>query len=56
TVQAQYQCAVCEKLTEKKIHCGKPANLVHGFAWVTNDIVNWACALVGALTMMGVCV
>lgn len=55
TVQAQYQCAVCGKLTEKKIHCGMPARLVRGFAWVTNDIVNWACALVGAAVMMVIC-
>lgn len=55
TVQAQYQCVVCGTLTEKKIHCGKPANLVHGFDWIANDMVNWICALVGAAVMVVVC-
>ncbi len=40
TVQAQYRCVVCGKLTEKPVHCGKPARLVKGYEWIDNHIVN----------------
>ncbi|MDE3057606.1 MAG: DUF92 domain-containing protein [Bacteroidota bacterium] len=48
TVQAQYRCAVCGKITEKQKHCGEEAALVRGVRWFNNDIVNWVCAIVGA--------
>ncbi len=40
TVQAQYRCTVCGKLTEKPVHCGKPARLVKGYEWIDNHVVN----------------
>lgn len=40
TVQAQYRCVVCGKLTEKPVHCGKPARLVKGYEWIDNHVVN----------------
>ena len=40
TVQAQYRCTVCGKLTEKPVHCGKPARLVKGYVWIDNHVVN----------------
>ncbi len=48
TVQAEYECAVCRARTERKTHCNSPAMLVRGKEWITNDVVNWACALSGA--------
>jgi uncharacterized protein (TIGR00297 family) len=51
TIQAQYRCGVCGKVTEKKQHCEKETLLVRGVRWMNNDVVNWACAIVGAAVM-----
>jgi uncharacterized protein (TIGR00297 family) len=40
TIQAQYQCRLCELQTEKRIHCGVAATLLHGWTVVSNDAVN----------------
>ncbi len=40
TIQAQYRCTVCGKLTEKPVHCGRPAKLVKGYKWIDNHVVN----------------
>lgn len=48
-VQAQYQCARCGAVTERRVHCGRPAVLHRGWRWVTNDVVNFACSLLGML-------
>jgi len=47
--QAHYACTVCGKTTEKRFHCGSPAPLLYGKRWVTNDAVNFACTLTGAV-------
>ncbi len=47
TVQAQYRCEVCSKITERKVHCDRPTQLSRGIGWIGNDIVNGVCALVG---------
>jgi uncharacterized protein (TIGR00297 family) len=47
TVQAQYQCTVCHKMTEKKNHCQVPSRLLRGYAWMNNDVVNILCAIAG---------
>lgn len=50
TIQAQYQCGTCGKITEKKIHCQTTkTKLTSGFNLVDNDVVNGICALSGAL-------
>jgi uncharacterized membrane protein len=49
TVQAQYRCPVCGKITERTEHCLQPAPLVRGFGSIGNDVVNWCCAVSGAL-------
>lgn len=49
TVQAQYRCVVCEKHTERNVHCTQGAVLVRGSRWITNDVVNLSCAITGAL-------
>jgi uncharacterized protein (TIGR00297 family) len=49
TVQAQYCCALCGKITEKRAHCGgKPTVLASGMKWINNDWVNLACSIAGA--------
>jgi len=50
TIQAQYQCPVCNKNTEKLKHCGgHETTLISGIRWINNDVVNLACTLSGAL-------
>jgi uncharacterized protein (TIGR00297 family) len=50
TVQAQFKCQVCQKQTEKKIHCNdKTTLLISGFPWFDNDLVNFCNTIAGAL-------
>jgi uncharacterized protein (TIGR00297 family) len=49
TLQAQYRCLVCSKMTERSRHCGTPAPQVCGIRWISNDTVNWMCAGGGAV-------
>jgi uncharacterized protein (TIGR00297 family) len=51
TVQAQYRCTVCGKITERTLHCGTSSILVRGVRWIDNDVVNWACALAGGISL-----
>jgi uncharacterized protein (TIGR00297 family) len=49
TIQAQYRCPACAKITEKQSHCGGHATrLVSGMRWMNNDRVNFICSIVGA--------
>ncbi len=49
TVQAGYRCSACGKITEKRMHCNsQPTHHQTGVVWITNDVVNWACAISGA--------
>lgn len=51
TLQAAYHCPGCQSPTEHPIHrCGSPTTLVRGYPVVTNDLVNLAAVLVGAIT------
>lgn len=41
TIQAQYQCPVCFKNTERQVHCKQQkTKLISGFRWINNDMVN----------------
>ncbi len=42
TIQAQYQCNICQKYTEKQMHCNQPSKLISGFHFINNDIVNFS--------------
>ena len=53
TVQAQFRCGVCGKITERKLHCGSATELYHGTRWIGNDVINGVCALVGAVVAWG---
>ena len=50
TLQVQFRCDVCGKQTERTNHCGSPTTQIAGVAWISNDVVNLLCSLVGALT------
>ena len=42
TLQIQYRCPVCEKITEKQRHCDDRDTVpVSGMAWMNNDMVNF---------------
>ncbi|MBD3290200.1 DUF92 domain-containing protein, partial [candidate division KSB1 bacterium] len=50
TVQAQYRCPNCHKITEKEIHCTTyKTELISGWRWIDNDFVNGLCTLSGGL-------
>jgi uncharacterized protein (TIGR00297 family) len=49
TVQAQFRCEVCGRITERKVHCERMTELSRGIPWFGNDIVNGLCSLVGAV-------
>jgi uncharacterized protein (TIGR00297 family) len=50
TIQHQFWCQTCEKQTERSCHrCGTSTQHLRGWTWVTNDAVNIACVLSGAL-------
>ncbi len=54
TVQGQYRCPSCEKITEKKVHCDNVNTmLIKGAAWLNNDVVNTLCALCGIALAYG---
>ncbi len=50
TAQAIYRCPACQKETEQHpLHrCGAPTTLIRGWGWLSNDLVNLACALSAA--------
>lgn len=50
TLQAQYKCRVCGKVTEKKVHCKTSTVHVKGFRPINNHVVNLLGSIVGALT------
>ncbi len=47
TVQQIYVCAVCQKETEKRVHCGQATRPLRGWAWMNNDLVNFLASLFG---------
>jgi Predicted membrane protein len=53
SIQGQYQCEICLKITERENHCGRNSTkLVRGYEWVNNDLVNFTASAVGAIAMM----
>ena len=45
TVQLQYICSVCGKITERKNHCGKGTHYSKGIKILNNDLVNFIAGL-----------
>lgn len=54
TLQAQYTCPTCHKLTERHpLHtCGTPTVYRSGWQWMDNDWVNWICSLAGSIVAL----
>lgn len=56
TIQGSYFCPLCNKPTESRVHkCGTETRLVRGMGWVTNDVVNLAATVAGAIFGGAVC-
>jgi uncharacterized membrane protein len=55
SVQAIYWCPACGKETERHpLHlCGTQTSQVRGWYWINNDLVNFACSLMGAILSCG---
>ena len=55
SVQAIYWCPTCKKETERHpLHtCGSPTEQLRGWHWMNNDVVNFACSLMGAIVVAG---
>jgi len=49
TIQAQFYCNICGKITEHKIHCGNGAVLKKGIYRVNNDVVNLIASCAGGI-------
>jgi uncharacterized protein (TIGR00297 family) len=58
TIQAQFQCPRCQKITEKTTHCDSvKTNHYSGWAWIDNDVVNFLAAIFGVgLLWLGIVV
>lgn len=53
SLQARFRCVMCAALTEQPRHCGRPSELISGYAWITNDTVNSLATLIGGLACVG---
>ncbi len=49
SIQTQFRCNVCKKNVEAKIHCGNLTTKIKGIKWISNDAVNFAASLCGAI-------
>jgi uncharacterized protein (TIGR00297 family) len=52
TIQAKNKCDVCNKITEKKHHCGEQTSHYNGLYWLNNDIVNLFAGLSGGILIL----
>jgi uncharacterized protein (TIGR00297 family) len=56
TVQGIYYCPACKKATERHPQhlCGSETNLLRGWRWLNNDVVNFFASLIGALVAVAI--
>ncbi|MFC2083982.1 DUF92 domain-containing protein [Bacteroidota bacterium] len=52
TLQIQYECPVCNKITEKKLHCSSTTRYFKGISWINNDTVNFLAGISGSITFL----
>ena len=52
TIQGKFQCPECNKITEKRIHCGIKSIKIEGFAWLDNNLVNFINTAGGIITVI----
>lgn len=49
TLQAKYECVICEIRTERLIHCNMETQLKRGHEWLSNDLINLIASISGGL-------
>lgn len=49
TLQAKYECVICEIKTERLLHCNMETQLKRGHEWISNDLVNLMAGISGGL-------
>jgi uncharacterized protein (TIGR00297 family) len=49
TIQAVFECPGCNRVTEKRVHCGYSTALVRGYRWVDNNTVNFLSTIIGSV-------
>jgi uncharacterized protein (TIGR00297 family) len=49
SVQVQYLCSVCNKVTEKRKHCSHTEDIKKGVLWINNDVVNAGSSVAGGI-------
>ncbi|WXG45769.1 MAG: DUF92 domain-containing protein [Candidatus Atabeyarchaeum deiterrae] len=49
TLQGSYKCKACHKITEHRVHCDEPAELMRGSRLLGNNWVNFISSLSGAV-------
>ena len=54
TLQLQYRCVKCGKLTEKEIHCKISSEYEKGITWIKNDFVNLLAGISGILAFISI--
>jgi len=48
SIQAMYRCPICNRITERRTHCGDSTIPVSGFLFIDNEVVNFASVLFAA--------
>jgi uncharacterized protein (TIGR00297 family) len=51
TIQIQFKCNICGKITEKTKHCSNMTTTFRGFKIITNDVVNTLAAVSGIMVI-----
>ncbi len=49
TIQATFSCSVCNKKTERLVHCNSPTVHIGGIRWFNNDAVNFVASFSAGL-------
>ena len=50
--QAKYECIICGRVTENKLHCNAVTISISGIRWLNNDLVNLIAGLSGSVLII----
>ncbi len=50
--QAQFNCSICGKITERKYHCNNRTSLIKGIKWMNNDAINFFSSVAGSIFLL----
>ena len=51
SLQRQFKCPSCNKIIEKRTHCGTPSVPHKGLSWMNNDSINFSASSAAGLLM-----